>query len=74
MQAMRTPKRYTIGTCTFAVAMLERIDWPLPDGPEKDYAETDVASFQEIYESLRRIMVTVIIKFSHSCSVSVFGT
>lgn len=55
LESMRTPRRYTIGNCTIAVAILED-SWLLPgmEG-EKHFERTDSASFREIYESLRRI-------------------
>lgn len=54
---MRTPRRYTIGKCTIAVAILEDY-WPLPGVPRGDYERTDVASFREIFESVRRISLS----------------
>ena len=64
---MLTPKRYVIGHCTIAVAMLATIDWPLPDGPDKEYAPTDVTSFREIFESSRRLLLSVSSNFFRLC-------
>ena len=63
MRQMLTPKRYTRGFCTIAVAMLADVHWPLPYGPEREYAPTDVSSFQEIYESAESLEILVSVIF-----------
>ncbi len=55
---MRTPRRYTIATCSVAVGILSDFTELLPEEAPRRLQKSDVASFQEILESLRRIAVT----------------
>lgn len=55
---MRTPRRYTIGTCTVAVGILSDFTELLPEEASRRLQKSDVASFQEIMEGLRRLAVT----------------
>ena len=54
-----TPRRYTIGSCTIAVVML--VDFPtsepLPGEPPGRHPPRDVATFEQVWESARRIYV-----------------
>lgn len=52
------PRRYTYGTCTIVVAMLRSVPNPtsLPGDPSGPFENTDVLSFNAIYDSIRRIL------------------
>ena len=57
---MIMPKRYISGHCTIAIAMLADLEWPLPGEPETEYAPTDVVSFREVFESVRRVELSCV--------------
>jgi len=57
------PRRYTIATCTVVIAMLWDFPTepplpPLPGEPSGPFKKVDVMSFQQVFESLRRVTVT----------------
>lgn len=54
---MRTPRRYTIATCSIGIGILSDFPEVLPGESTHQLQKSDVASFQEIMESLRRIAV-----------------
>ena len=62
---MLAPRRYTIGSCSLIIAMLWNIPDqpplpPLPGEPQGPFQKTDVLSFQEIFEAMRRVTVNCI--------------
>jgi len=63
----RTPRRYTIGTCTVAVVMLT--DFPssqlLPGRPPAPYPERDMATFEKVWDAAVRILEVCVIGHSH---------
>lgn len=54
----RTPRRYTIGTCTVAVIMLRDypLSQPMPGKPPGPYPQFDISTFRKIWESASRIL------------------
>lgn len=56
------PRRYTIATCTVVIAMLWDFPTepplpPLPGDPSGPFKKVDVLSFQQVFDSLRRVTV-----------------
>ncbi len=59
------PRRYSIGSCSVIIAMLWNIPDqpplpPLPGNPQGPFIKTDVLSFQEVFEAVRRICITCV--------------